>query len=274
MIDNDSTDDSVDFVQSHYPWVGVIQTGENRGFAAGNNFGIKRTVSDYVFLLNTDTIVQPNWLCRVVETAESDPKIGIVGALPVHMDMYDFYKRPLSFNRLEEVSEVAGAAMLIKRQVIDRIGFLDEYSFLYWEDTEFCWRAVLAGYKVVYDYDAVVYHHVGGSSGENPRWIYEKKKNELYTYLKLFDPRYAIYFSLTSVIRGFGLIVLHPRFTSQILKAFVDTLKNHHHIIQKRRVFKMIKSRPSSELVSIINRTRRIWKRDEKHWEKIIRRNS
>jgi len=267
MVDNNSTDGSVDFVSTHHPWVIIIQTGENRGFAAGNNVGIKKTESDYVFLLNNDTIPQPKWLSRVVETAESDPNIGIVGALPVHMDLYNFYRRPHSFNRLEEVSEVAGATMLIKRELLNNIGLLDEYSFLYWEDTEFCWRAILAGYKVFVDYDAVVYHHLGGSSGEKPLWIYEKRKNEIYTYLKLFDPMHAIYFSSISIIRGIGLIVIHPRFARHVINAFVDTFKNRRYIMRNRREFKSMKTRKSEELVRTIKRTRRIWRRDEKYWK-------
>jgi len=256
MVDNNSTDGSVDFVKSNFPWVKIIETGENRGFAAGNNIGIKKTNSKYVFLLNNDTIVQPYWLSKVVETAESDPNIGIVGAIPVHMDLSHFYKRHPSFNRVEEVSEVAGATMLIKRELFNKIGLLDEYSFLYWEDTEFCWRAFLSGYKVVYDFDAIVYHHLGGS-GKNPRWIYEGKKNEIYTYLKLLDIPYALYFSLIALIKAGGLIILDPRLTTYVLKALSDTLKNLRYILQKRKEFKKIKKIKTGELVKIIRNTRR-----------------
>jgi hypothetical protein len=268
MVDNNSTDDSVTFVRTNYPWFLIIETGENRGFSSGNNVVIQRTDGEYVFLLNTDTIVQPKWLSRVVETAKSDPKIGVVGALPVHMDLYNFYRRPPNFNRLEEVSEVAGAAMLVKRELILNIGPLDEYSFLYWEDTEFCWRSILSGYKVVYDYDAVVYHHLGGTSGINPRWIYEKKKNELYTYIKLLDVKYGIYFSSISVLKGVGLMLLHPKYSKHIIKAFVDTIKNRHHIIQKRYEFKKFKIFEDKELAKLIRNTWKLRKRDEKYWNK------
>lgn len=71
MVDNNSTDGSVDFVKSTFPGVKIIETGENWGFAAGNNIGIKKTNSKYVFLLNNDTIVQPYWLSKVVETVNS-----------------------------------------------------------------------------------------------------------------------------------------------------------------------------------------------------------
>jgi hypothetical protein len=268
MVDNNSTDDSVTFVRTNYPWVFIIETGENRGFSAGNNVGIQRTDGEYVFLLNTDTIVQPKWLSRVVETAKSDPKIGVVGALPVHMDLYNFYRRPPNFNRLEEVSEVAGAAMLVKRELILNIGPLDEYSFLYWEDTEFCWRSILSGYKVVYDYDAVVYHHLAGTSGINPRWIYEKKKNELYTYIKLLEAKHAIYFSSISVLKGVGLTLLHPKYSKYIISSFVDTIMARHHIIQKRREFKKLKLITDKKLLKLIKTTKKLRKRDEKYWRK------
>lgn len=87
MVDNGSTDDSVEFVRKNFPWVKIIEVRKNKGFAAGNNIGIRHTKSDYVFLLNPDTIVQQGWLSKAIETAESDPTIGIVGAIPVHMDL-------------------------------------------------------------------------------------------------------------------------------------------------------------------------------------------
>lgn len=261
MVDNNSTDDSVFFTKKHFPWVNVVEIDTNKGFAAGNNVGIQKTNSDYVLLLNTDTIVQPQWLSKVVETAESDCNIGVVGAIPVHMDMLNLYSRPAHFDRVEDVSQVAGAAMLIKRAVLDKVGLLDDYSFLYWEDTEFCWRTYLAGYKIVYDYDAVIYHHVGGSSG-NTKWIYEKKKNELYTYLKLLDLPYSIYFATIAFIKGIGLVVIKPKSTNSILKAFLNTLKNSNQIFQQRTEFKNIKKRNSKELVNLIKKTKELQKRD------------
>jgi len=254
MVDNNSTDDSVIFTKK-IPWINIIEVNTNRGFAAGNNVGIQKTNSDYVVLLNTDTVVQPYWLSKMVETAESDCNIGVVGAIPVHMDMFNLYSRPSHFDRVEDVSQVAGAAMLIKRAVLNKVGLLDEYSFLYWEDTEFCWRTYLTGYKVVYDYDAVIYHHVGGSSGKT-KWVYEKKKNELYTYLKLLDFPYSIYFSTIASIKGIGLVLINPKSTNSILRAFLSTLKNYNQIIQQRTGFKTIKRRNTRDLVLLIKKPR------------------
>lgn len=171
LVDNGSIDGSVEFVRENYPGVEIIALDENYGFAKGNNIGIKHVLwkdsPDYVLLLNNDIrIVQEDCLEKLVEVAENDDEIGILGCKLVYPDgtvQHLGSKSTLSgiyvLTDPEEVSsepyevyDVMGAAFLIKKSVIDKIGLLDEgFSPFLCEETDYCIRARKAGYltKVV-----------------------------------------------------------------------------------------------------------------------------
>jgi GT2 family glycosyltransferase len=188
VVDNGSTDGSVAHVRREFPETDLIQNDRNRGFATANNQAIERARSrsaDYVLLLNSDTkIVDPGWLAELVETAEREADIGIVGCRVVQPDgtvHYDKRYFPLSSStfpteadrfaynsferaapadrRFEYVDDVVGAVFLIKWDVIDEIGGLDEtFSPAYGEESDYCLRAWDAGFTVAYTRDAEVVH--------------------------------------------------------------------------------------------------------------------
>ncbi len=238
MVDNASTDDSVDYVRKKYDWVRVIESGRNGGFAFGMNTGIKGTEGEYVFLLDTDTIATKDFLRRLVEVAEFDPDIivasassinpfnsslrpfaecdsnaGIASASLLHTiykDYMDELKNSGKY-RVRLADTVSGAMMLIKRKLLEDVGLLDETFFMYWEDTEFNWRANLMGYKVVNVRDAVIFHLVSTTSIDtgfvySERWVYEFTKNEIYVHLKLRGILYLLLFLPSEAIRSFARI--------------------------------------------------------------------
>jgi hypothetical protein len=160
-----------------------IQAGENRGFAAGNNVGIKYALVkndfEYVWLLNNDTVVQNNSLLALVSYSDQNT-IGICGSTlmyyhsPEKIQAYGgtvnkFFgtskhildKRDIA----KKLDYVVGASFLINKTVIDKIGLLPEDYFLYYEETDYCFNASLNGFKLGVAIDSVVYHKEGGSTG-------------------------------------------------------------------------------------------------------------
>jgi len=158
---------------------------ENLGFARANNLLIRKAQGLYIVLLNPDTWVTEGWLDRLIETAESDPKIGIVQAKTLRPNglldstghrysfVYGFYlpgdRGALEVDRGQydsktELKTASFASVLIKRQVFETSGLLDDKIFLYCEDMEFCLRAGRKGWKIVYCPESVVYHVRHGSA--------------------------------------------------------------------------------------------------------------
>jgi GT2 family glycosyltransferase len=152
---------------------------ENRGFAGGNNLGIKQALekgADYVLLLNNDTVVEPNFLKELVEAGESDKKAGILG--PIGGKINWLYTKGVHVTKNNKY--ISGACMLVKREVIEKIGLMDEEYFLYCEDVDWCLKARKAGYKCVVVLEAKIWHKVSSSAkAESFSYIYYHTRNGL-----------------------------------------------------------------------------------------------
>jgi len=198
ISDNASEDESVEAVRRMYPSARIIANTRNLGFTGGNNVGIRYALengADYVWLLNNDTIVDPNALSSLVGAAENDPGIGIVGS-----KIY-YYSEPniISFaganidwakgtsahigrgevdkgqyDRVSDVARVSGCSMLVKKQVCESVGVFDETFFLFVEDVDWCVRAKLGGFRCVFVPSSKVWHKEGSSI--------KKTENSLYSY--------------------------------------------------------------------------------------------
>ena len=188
LVDNGSTDGSVECFRERYPGMEIIETGENLGFAEGNNVGFRRAMdegADYVLLLNNDTVVDPEFLGELVKVAEGDERIGIVGAINYYYDKpekiwfcggkINFWNAKVhgigvnemekgQYDRIREVDYVAGSCFLIEKEVIKIVGILDHEYFAFWEETDLCVRAHKAGYKVVYVPKAKIWHKVSSTA--------------------------------------------------------------------------------------------------------------
>ena len=184
VVDNGSSDNSSEMVTNRFPWVEIIPLTHNSGYPAGNNKGIAYALANhnpnYVLLLNNDTeTVQDNWLKRMVGVAESENNIGLVGCKLIRPDFSTQYLgtkitiKGLSWLNPEtnkvvpeifEVDAILGACFLIKKAVIDKIGFLDVgFSPFSDEESDFCMRAKKAGYKVLMASTVAVVHKGGAS---------------------------------------------------------------------------------------------------------------
>jgi len=184
VLDNGSTDGSLRHIRERHQEVEIMKLGDNLGFANGNNAGIRTAVergAEYVWLLNNDTEVDPGALRALVETAESDPRIGAVGSAIYSMAKPEqllawgggyinfwlgrsrHFVSPMSDNQLEFVT---GASLLLRRPVLESVGLLDEGFFMYCEDADYCFRLRRAGWRLAVAGGSRVWHKEQGSVGK------------------------------------------------------------------------------------------------------------
>jgi len=174
VVDNNSQDKSVEMIKNSFPKVKLIENPKNYGFSKGNNIGIRKALkneADFILLLNNDTEVRKNWLKEMVKVANSDEKIGIVGSkqiLPngkIQKSCYNYrygLSKRFAPQKMEEVDCVVASCMLIKNEVVNKIGFLDENFFpIYFEDVDYCFRARKSGFKIIYTPESIIYHYKG-----------------------------------------------------------------------------------------------------------------
>lgn len=160
----------------------LIRNETNLGYVKAINQGLRVSDADYVCLLNNDTKVDEQWLEELIKVAQSNPRIGIVnpGGHP------GSYKKKELKGRWIEIGFATGFCMLIKREVIDKIGFFDEaYEIGFWEDTDYCQRAKKAGYICASAKASYVYHHSHKSFNffkkNKVKELFEKNKNVFYS---------------------------------------------------------------------------------------------
>ena len=204
LVDNGSTDGSVALVRERFPWVRVVALNENRGFAGGNNSGVREARGRYVALLNNDTVPEPGWLGALLRGREDGGANALASSRIVYIHdphVIDSAGDGVlrwggAFKRHHgasveaatqscEVFGVCGAACVIPKAVFDELGGLDEDFFASHEDVDLSYRARLMGYSCRYVADAIVRHHgsatVGRISGfavfhgqRNLEWMYFK----------------------------------------------------------------------------------------------------
>lgn len=175
VVDNASTDGSVRMLEA-FPQVRLIRSEENLGFAGGNNLGLRESTADYTLLLNSDTLVLDGALDALVNAMEQDPRIGILGGKLLNPDRSPQpscvpMRFPLPYSSPERDCEalwVSGACLLIRRETLAEIGFLDEAFFYTGEDFDWGLRARKAGWKVRFCATAPVVH-LGAKTGSQLR---------------------------------------------------------------------------------------------------------
>lgn len=190
VVDNASSDGSPDAITSAYPGVSLLRLPNNQGFTGANNAGFRYAVehdADFVYLLNTDTHMAPDFLARAVEAALSDPSIGIVGSKVLHASRPDrlqfmgqhvnlcigYSGRPIGYDHVDrgqydyirDVDRATGCAMLVSRACLKATNGFDDRFFAFHEDVDLCLRARAAGFRVVMSPESRVWHEGGGSTG-------------------------------------------------------------------------------------------------------------
>jgi GT2 family glycosyltransferase len=185
VVDDASTDQTVDALRRDYPWARVISLDRNRGFVGAVNAGIAAAAGDVVALLNNDTEAEPGWLAALVAPLERDPTVAFCASklllfdrrdtLHAAGDSYTFGGVPVNrgawtpddgrFDRAEPVFGACAGAAAYRASLLRELGGFGEWLVAYCEDTDLNWRAQLRGYRCVFVPTARVYHRISASSG-------------------------------------------------------------------------------------------------------------
>jgi len=205
VVDNCSTDGSIAILESMRAKIELIRSEQNLGFAAGNNLGIGNSRGELVVLLNNDTEADPDCIEALVKASQKAVDIGMCAAKVRYWQDREIlnstgvilYPDLTALNRgigerdsgqYDKSFSVFcpyGAAALYKKEMLDRIGLLDEDYYMFREEDELGWRANLAGWRCVYVPEAVVYHHRSASTGVLSAFkLYYGERNRLYTCFK------------------------------------------------------------------------------------------
>ena len=202
IVDNASTNNEASLLQEKYPNTKIIRSSKNIGFAGGNNLGIKAAQGKYLFFINNDTIFKEFNILSLIDRLESSPNIG--GVCP--KIRFTWGKHPIQFAGYTSLSKITvrnkaigfgeddlnqydiahptpyahGAAMMIKREVIDKVGLMPECYFLYYEELDWSMMITRAGYEIWYEPACTIYHKESQTTGQNsPLRTYYITRNRL-----------------------------------------------------------------------------------------------
>jgi len=217
VVDNASSDDSVEMIEAKYPWVKLIKSKENLGFSKGNNVAIRQCQGRYVALVNPDVIVFPGCLDALADFLDENPRVGNVGPRVFNPDMSmqstcrrfpNLWNNFCSASRLETIFKgsrlfagehmfyfphdrtlavdvIVGCFSFIRREALDQVGLLDEELFMYGDDVDWCRRARNAGWEVVFYPGAKAIHDRGKTTVAYPvRFAIAQQRSVLHYWKK------------------------------------------------------------------------------------------
>jgi GT2 family glycosyltransferase len=284
VVDNGSTDDSIDLIKDKFSGVRLIVNNKNLGFGGGNNIGIKESRGRYIMVLNNDTRVEPDCIEELKKSIEKNKKYGacatkillksdetlidaagiVIGLDGVsigrgRLEKEDYYPTE------EEVFFASGCAGLYRREMLEEIGFYDEDFFAYAEDTDLGFRARLAGWRCVYNPKAVVYHYHSASSGTYSHLkAYLVERNRIWVSIKNFPIKILIlgqFYTLSRYFwQAYGAFAgkgAAGRFTSDfskmelvsiLIKVYLSLWRSLPILLKKRRANWKRKSLPNREI--------------------------
>lgn len=187
VVDNGSTDNSVEVIRANFPQIQILETGCNLGYAGGNNVGIREALvrgTRFVFLLNNDVTVAPDAVAEMVRTMQEHPRAGLASPMILAYSqpqriwflggkvdlakpmVYRLHDGELDDGRVrssETMDMATGSALFIRREVLDKVGLMDEAFFLYYEETDWCLKVRKAGYEIITIPTARAWHKVSAS---------------------------------------------------------------------------------------------------------------
>ncbi|MBW3624943.1 MAG: glycosyltransferase family 2 protein [Armatimonadetes bacterium] len=222
VVDNASSDGSAEMVRNEFPDVKLIDSGENLGWAKGNNVGIEVSTGRYLFLLNPDTVVHAGALESLTAFMDARPGAGACAPLllnpdgtiqrslrrfpePVsllwdvlgmaklfpHSGMFAAYRMgDFPYDRVAEVDQPMGAALFLRKETLERVGLMDEAFPIFFNDVDWCYRAVQAGWKIYFVPKAKVTHYGGSSTSQvKPKMVAESHRSLERFYRKHYRDR-------------------------------------------------------------------------------------
>jgi GT2 family glycosyltransferase len=237
VVDNNSSDGSVAMIKQDFPHVILIANNENSGYASAVNQAVNQAQGEFILILNSDTEILPDSLSKTLEFMKKNKNAGIVGCRILNPDetlqrscrsfpnilnflsenfyLSDIFPRSrifgkpfmtyLDYDRIEEVDVVLGAFMMIRRETIEQIGLMDTQFFMFAEETDWCYRAKQAGWKIYFYPGAEIVHYGGGSTKQNvvPMFIEMHKSHHKFIE-KYHGP---VYLLLAKIILVAGIVL-------------------------------------------------------------------
>ncbi len=247
VVDNASTDGTPEAVQEQFPEVQLVRSRTNLGFSSANNLGVRLTDADYVCLINSDVVVPPQCIERMIEFMESHPDVGMLGPKMVGPDggtgdsvmrlptVWNTFCCAMGFHRLFKTSKWLGGFMMsgfpydqttdvevltgwfwmLRKSALQQVGGLDEQFFMYGEDIDWSYRYLKAGWRVVFFADAWALHYGAASSAAAPARFYVEMRRANLQYIRKHHGRltaglYRLVLFAHEAIRiaGHGLLYL------------------------------------------------------------------
>lgn len=282
LVDNGSGDDSVEYLAENFPKVKVIPLDQNLGFAKGNNAGIAKAKGDIVFLLNNDTVIDKDMLEKIVPIFDN-PKIGTVQPKivlqrePGKLDLAGAFWTSTTFlsyfglradstlqkyNEPLKVFSNKGAAMFVRKSMLDKIGSFDEDFWCYYEETDLCHRAWLAGFECWY-YPVSTCHHANGGTSlrlENSFIQFHNFKNKFLSFLKNFEARSLVMIIPTYLFCLLGLIVFfglkgEGSKSMALIKSLIWNVQKFPKTLQKRKDVQKLRRLKDREYLPAISKS-------------------
>jgi len=246
VVDNHSTDGSVDWLKKNYPDIRLICNHENLGFSKANNQGIKASSGQYILFLNPDTLIYPNSIKKLLTEIENNSDIGAAGPALLNrkndfqvsfggrVDFFSEAAKKLFLNRVvqlrlkknqkkRDVKWLSAACLLCSSKVLKEAGMFDENFFLYFEDIDLCLRIRKKGWKLVYLPAAKVFHSGGESTQKRKlKSRFHYRQSQLYFYRK-HNPVFSLFWLKVFLCINFVLILIQGFFKKK--KDFKDRIR-------------------------------------------------
>ena len=269
IADNNSSDNSVEFLQTNYPSLKIIQNPTNGGFSKGYNDALKQIEAEYYCLLNSDVEVTENWIEPIVSLLDNHSNVAVVqpkllsynnknhfeyaGACGGFLDHLGYpFCRGRVFESLEEdkgqydsameVFWATGAALFVRSSIYHQLNGLDEDFFAHMEEIDFCWRVKNLGYTIMVEPKSVIYHVGGGTLPKNSaKKTYLNFRNNMFLLIKNLPkekifPIFLIRFPLDMIAAMFFLFQGHWKDTCAVFHAQFSFLRQFRKMKNKRTV--------------------------------------
>lgn len=258
VVDDASTDDSVDYLHREWPQARVIELVANSGFATSCNEGIRESGGELVALLNTDIEIEPSWLGTLVDALDGDPSAGSASG-----KLLNFYERQVidaagdllmrsgtalsrgagrvddgRYDRQEPVFAPCAGAAVYRRSLFDQVGLFDEDFHSYWEDVDLGFRAQLAGFRSLYVPAARAYHVRSATTGRrNPFFLRLQRRNQIWVIVKNFPAPLLLRNLPMIVLRQVAYFAasIEQRLVRDHVRAFGEALRGLPTMVRKRR---------------------------------------
>ena len=286
LADNASSDGSIEFVKRAFPQIKIVQNEHNVGIPAGYNSGILQAKGKYVATLNNDIEVDPEWLQSLVKVMEASPDVAAVD--PKYLNYYDKNKfdtcaaagRYIDFvgnpvtrgideedrGQYDEITRTFICSTFWRREVLEKIGLLDEDFFYGFDDTDVSWRISLRGYRILYVPSSRIYHKVGGytllrNARAQLRYIpgiyFFLKRNRLLTIVKNYSLKTLLRLLPLALLEHLGYIVYwsikrDKQYSFESFKATLWILKNFKKIWVKHRFVQSIRKVKDHEIMKLM----------------------